>query len=376
VLSVSIFDSMIKMFVQKQTSTPMLSPEERGTTFFKGLKLLQLNTQQRSVDQVQTANVLSMLVTDPLAFPITPRLISQYKVLTAEDVRKNQRWEVIPILVTLNIVRHEINRLRILRFAIITGQPIIMWRNPLCGKQAAGISIEEKELLYATHQALTGKYVPGMPGTCLDNVNPRKGISNGTRIIEHSITLDPREDLDSLLQRIRRAKPAESIALLYPPISVNVEIVNADLSKFGPGDTLVPGRAVVPIFQRSRSRYEPVKSWEMLNRINPIDGLRYRSHGVEPEFACTFEKAQSKTLDGVIIDFNSWPGMHLTFEKVNVALTRVKTLDDIRLMPISPGQNLDHLYSLRPDPRMLVWKAGFGPDGKWDADLCKAARNA
>jgi hypothetical protein len=110
------------------------------------------------------------------------------------------------------------------------------------------------------HQALTGKYVPGMPGTWLDNVNQRKGISNGTRIIEHSITLDPRQDLDSLLQRIRRAKPAKKIALLYPPISVNVEIVNADLSNFGPGDTLVQGRAVVPIFLRSSSRYEPVKS--------------------------------------------------------------------------------------------------------------------
>ncbi len=114
----------------------------------------------------------------------------------------------------------------------------------------------------------------------------------------------------------------------------------------------------------------------MLNRINPRDWLRYQLHGIEPEFACTFERAQSKTLDGVIIDFNSWPSMHLTLEKVNVALTRVKTLDDIRLMPISPWQNLDHLYSLQPDPRMLFWKAGFGPDGNWDAYQWKAAMDS
>jgi hypothetical protein len=110
-----------------------------------------------------------------------------------------------------------------------------------------------------------------------------------------------------------------------------------------------------------------------LNRINPVDGVRYRSHGVEPEFACTFEKAQSKTLDSVIIDLNSWPRMNLSFEKVNVALTRVKTLEDLRLMPVLPGQSLDHLYRLRPDPRMQVWRAGFGPDGNWSPELCKSA---
>lgn len=364
---------MLRTFVQKEKAPLLLTPEERGCAFFKTLKLMQLKTQQRSVDSVQTDNIAALRVLDPRAFPVTPRLMSQYKEITPEDVRADVRWETTMIVIMLNMVRHEINRLRILRFALITGQPIIMWRNPLCGKVAAGLSVEERERLYATHQALTSKYVPGMPGTCMDNINPKKGQSNGARNTSHSLTLDPREDLASVSRRVRNAKPAEEIALLYPPISVNVELVNADLSKYGPGDSLIPGRAVIPIFQRSRSRFEPVKSWETLNRINPIDGVRYRSHGVEPEFACTMEKAQSKTLDSVIIDLNLWPGMHLSFEKLNVALSRVKTRNDIRLMPVLPGQNLDHIYSLRPDPRMLVWRAGFGPDGMWDPERSKAA---
>ena len=364
---------MIRSFVQKEKAPLMLTPEERGCTFFKTLKLLQLNTQQRSVDPVQTKNIAALRILNPREFPVTPRLMSHYKVITSDDVRADIRWETTVILVTLNIVRQEINRLRTLRFAMITGHAIIMWRNALCGKQAAGLSAEEKELLYATHQALTGKFVPGMPSTCLDNINPRKGQSNGARGLLHSLTLDPREDLDGLQRKIRKAKPAEEIALLYPPISVNMELLNADLSKYSPDDTLIPGRAVIPIFQRTRSRFEPVKSWETLNRLFPIEGVRYRSHGVEPEFACTMEKGQSKTLSSVIVDLNSWPGMHLSFEKLNVALTRVKTREDIRLMPTLPGQNLDHLFCLRPDPRMLVWRAGFGPDGKWDPDLSKAA---
>ena len=372
-LAVSIFDGMLRAFVTKERAPLMLSPEERGCAFFKTLRLFLLKTQQRSVDPVQTAIIESMRSTDPLVFPITPKLMSQYKEITVEDVRSNLRWETTMIITMLNIVRHEINRLRTLRFALITGQPIIMWRNPFCGKQAAGLCVEEKEMLYSSHQALTSKFVVRLRSACQDNINPRKGLSNGTGVELHSLTLDPREDLKQLLKRLEKAEPAEEIALLYPPISVNVELLNPDLSKFGPGDTLVPGRAVIPVFQRSRSRYEPIKSWELLNRINPIDGVRYRPHGVEPEFACTFEKAQSKTLDSVIIDLNRWPGMNLSFEKVNVALTRVKTREDLRLMPVLPGQSLDHLYCLRPDPRMQVWRAGFGPDGNWSPELCKSA---
>jgi hypothetical protein len=95
--------------------------------------------------------------------------------------------------------------------------------------------------------------------------------------------------------------------------------------------------------------------------------------GIQRYLISILEKAQSKTLDSVIIDLNLWPGMHLSFEKLNVALSRVKTRNDIRLMPVLPGQNLDHIYSLRPDPRMLVWRAGFGPDGMWDPERSKAA---
>jgi hypothetical protein len=65
--------------------------------------------------------------------------------------------------------------------------------------------------------------------------------------------------------------------------------------------------------------------------------------------------------------------MNVSFEKVNVALTRVKTREDLSLMPVLPGQSLDHLYCLRPDPSMQVWRAGFGPDGNWSPELCKSA---
>ena len=368
----SIFAAMLNNYVLGRPSS-LLTPEERGCDFFKTLKLFRLDQQQRSVDPVQTANIHKMRVLDPNACPITPEIISTYNMISENDIVIQPRWEINPIVIQMNTIRHEINRIRVLRFAHLVASPILMWRNFLCGKQAGCLTAEERELLYATHQALTGKFVPGCPCSCLDNVNPKKGISNGARNRMHSLILDPREDEQSLLKKIERASPAEIIMLDYPPVAIVVELLDADLTKYSAGDSLVPGKAVVPLYARSRSRYEPIKSFESVTRFTPIDGVRYRSIGCEPEFAITFEKSQARTLDGVILDLNQWPGMHLSFEKIYVALTRVRTMHDVRLMPLHCGQSFDHLFRLKPDPRMLAWLAGFGPDGIWDADLCKKA---
>jgi len=365
----SIFDSMLDQFVFDKPA-PTLTPEERGCNFFKDLKLFRLEQQMRSSDPQQTANIHKLRVKDPLQAPLTPEILADYPSITSNDINTDSRWETLPIITQLNDVRHEINRIRILRFARLTGNCIIMWENPLCGKQAAGLSHEEKRMLYATHQALSGKFVPGLPSVFQDNISPIKGMSNGARCKQHSLILDPRENKARLLDRIAKAKPAETIVLDFPPLAVVVELLDVDLDRLSPGDSLVPGKAVVPVFARSRSRFEPIKSWETISREDPIEGVRYRSIGVEPQFAITFEKAQARTLDGVILDLNQWPGIHLSFEKVYVALTRVKTRNDIRLMPLHPGQNFQHLYSLKPDARMLVWLAGFGPDGMWDPQRC------
>ena len=349
------------MYVLNQPSS-LLSPEERGCSFFKSLKLFLLEQQQRSVDPIQTGIISALRVTDPQVYPITKPILGNFDFVSTDDIRSNTLWELAPIIVALNMILQEINRLRMIRFAILSSQVIFVWRNALCGKAAAGITAEERQLLYSTHQALSGKFIYGMPSTLLDNINPKKNLSNGTRFKMHSMCLDPREDLDDLITRISKAKPSDEILLFYPPISVNVEIPDADPTRYSPEDSMQRGSLVVPIFAKSRSRYEPIKSYETLNRIYPIEGVRYRSIGVEPQFAMTFEKSQSLTLPAAIVDLNPWPGMHLTFEKFYVSVTRTKSRKELWLMPMQNGNSFDHLYSLKPDPSMLVWtlwRAGF-----------------
>ena len=147
----------------------------------------------------------------------------------------------------------------------------------------------------------------------------------------HSLCFDPREDIALLQQKIDNTSPGVIVMLQYSPLSVNVELVNADTSKYTQQDTLCPGKLVVPVMEHSRSRVEAVKSWELIRRCEtsaPIKEIRYRSIGLELGFAITFDKTQSKGFSKLILDLNSWPKVHLAFEKVLVGLSRVGMSDD------------------------------------------------
>ena len=69
--------------------------------------------------------------------------------------------------------------------------------------------------------------------------------------------------------------------------------------------------------------------------------------------------------------------MYLSAEKVLVGLSRVQTLQHLRIIPFAPGQTDNHLHSLRPNEIMLHWFAGYGNDGLWSAQNSAAsiARN-
>ena len=52
---------------------------------------------------------------------------------------------------------------------------------------------------------------------------------------------------------------------------------------------------------------------------------------------------------------------------------RVEECEHIRLLPSPPGADRSHLYWLKPNVAMLDWWAGYGADGVWNAELCRAA---
>ena len=261
-------------------------------------------------------------------------------------------------------------------FAKIARYPILCWRHQLTGQQAQRLTQAEENLLYATHFALCGFFIPQMPCFTIDNVAVHLGHFNGAQALMHSLSFDPREDMQLLQQKISDANPGDIVMLTYPPLSVNVELPNVVPSKYTDADTLVPGKLVVPVMEHSRSRVEPVKAWELVRRCSssaPIREIRYRSIGLELGFAVTFDKTQSKSFKKLIVDLNAWPQSRLAFEKVLVGLSRVGMSVDMRLFPILPNQTLGHLFKLQPNQDMLVWLRSYDKNGKFSSDLAAEA---
>ena len=117
-----------------------------------------------------------------------------------------------------------------IHLAKVANYPILCWRYSLTGYQAKKLTQTEENLLYETHFALCGFFIPQMPCFTIDNVSVE--IRHFNEALMHRLCFDPREDLALLKQKIDYASPGEIVMLEYPPLSLNVELVNADPSKY------------------------------------------------------------------------------------------------------------------------------------------------
>ena len=96
----------------------------------------------------------------------------------------NPQWLFAPCVVLFNTLRHAINLEALKNYAKLNNLPIICWRNPLHGSAAAALNSAETNRLFSTHPALSGFFCPGAPAYGKTNVNPAKGIFNGSALIE------------------------------------------------------------------------------------------------------------------------------------------------------------------------------------------------
>ena len=346
------------------------TPEHKAVDLLKKTSMFHLDQQQRSINQTHTDNIKQLTTMDSTVFPFTSKLMSHYPPINAEDIKSDHLWKQAPIIVVNNEVRHAINYARLVAYAKEHKTCILSWRSPLSSQKeteyARHLTPVEIERLYLSHRALTGYFCPGVTSYVIDNINTDKGIVNGAHCTQHSITLstntpEEKEYHASLLQRIAAAEPGEVIMLDCCPVSINVEITHADLTKYSKHDTLVPNKAVVPIPMVAYTRYEIIKAHETFHQ--DITRISYKSVGLELGFAITFQKTQGRTIERLILDLNVWPSGSIGFEMALVGMTRVRDLKHIRMLPLLPGQSLNHVYKLQANKFMLAWRAGYNDPG-------------
>lgn len=185
-------------------------------------------------------------------------------------------------------------------------------------------------------------------------------LSNGTPVVFESLVLDEREDEGEVLAAITANVPQEDIKLKFPPQYVVVSVPDGNSEDFI-GCTMVPGKVAIPV---PRKRIpEPVDF--------PFPGFRkprrlhYRPHGGELRFASTVHKVQGGNCNKISLQLNKRPFTpNINFFSLLVALSRVTKSENIRLMPLHPGENsnLSYLANLVPPEDLLKWESFFEED--------------
>ena len=306
-------------------------------------------------------------------------LIDHFKTLTADDIKNDPSWADAPIVVTGNKARHEINLKQAQKYALRHGVPVLMWRKELSGDLATQLPEDTIEQLYASNPQLTGIFVQGAPwNLTTTNINPEKGLANGTPGFMHTICLGSDTQPDIYQEQIDRALPGQ-IVVIPIPYAVNFKMVlpamdTTTLPNWPKSETLIPGQyddtgnlipgtkdIVIPIFI-ARGGY-PIKYGKQ--------SIYYQEHSVDLAFAITFHKIQGRTVGKIILDLNLTPGSKNGIPTLDlfgfyVGLSRVSNSKNMRILPLQPFSNFQHLLNFHRPEELSLWLQGFNViTGKW-----------
>ena len=104
-------------------------------------------------------------------------------------------------------------------------------------------------------------------------------------------------------------------------------------------------------------------------RKQKIHFTNFRKHPVDLLFAVTYHKLQGVTLDKLILSINKHPNhrLRLVLSSLYVGLSRVHTLNEIRVLPYS-SEDVDYLITLKHDVLLKDWVNNYTGKGYWKYD--------
>lgn len=270
-------------------------------------------------------------------------------------------------------------------YARLKGRPVLRFRYTV--RHASMLNEEELESLYKRYAALTGYFVQGAPAFITRNINPAKGLANGTPAVMHSLSWSNPAYAAQIAVRIARAEPGEIIDVVLP-LSLNLEIPSAQVQKSqwktAGRESLIKPLTVVPI------KCDKSSCVRLQNKAY----MKINEFSCEAGFVITFHKCQGRTMSKVVLDLNKQlgRGTNVTFSSLYVGLSRVRTSADLRLFPglnldrslfFGPASNnhsafsqsdhpLNYLMQLKPNADLKSWWRGYNLQGMWSMAQVKA----
>ena len=104
-------------------------------------------------------------------------------------------------------------------------------------------------------------------------------------------------------------------------------------------------------------------------RKQKIHFTNFRKHPLDLLFAVTYHKLQGVTLDKLILSINKHPNhrLRLVLSSLYVGLSRVHSLNEIRLLPYS-SEDVDYLITLKHDVLLKDLVNNYTGKGYWKYD--------
>jgi hypothetical protein len=356
---------------------------------FRLFKVFFLEKQQRASDCKEQQILLEKMRRLPSEFPQENRwrngdfgdyrpidndVVSVLtKELTFEDINSDEDWITkSTILVTSNVDRAIFNSCLAEILSKRQNRLLIKWRKEI----VEDINENVQELLYdeSKHPELYTQFFYGARGQILDNSNGNVdiGVANGTNCWYESLGWENPEKTAAVMQLIIQASSERrtQITLDEPPDFINVVLADCngkplDPKEWEPDINLdkTKSKVVIPIgFMTNNSKNSIMIKG---NGGSPLT-IHYRQHAVDLAMVLTIWKSQGSTLDRVILHLEgSRNARQWKFEHLYVAISRVRSIEKIRCLPLSALFNRNKLLLLRPNLFTTKWRMSIDDQGRF-----------
>ena len=192
---------------------------DQGIQLFQRCQKIEFNSQQRSKDPKHSA-MLQYFRDNPKA-PVSDEMLKtfQEKILCEADFAKDKAWHRAAIVVQTNATRDRLNKGLAKVYGKTHGVPVVRWKLNF-GGNISHMTVDQLNAIYERNECLYAYFVQGGPAYLTVNINPSRGLANGTALIQRRLCFDTEEKQAEYQALIDKAEPGEIVTLPFAPSAV------------------------------------------------------------------------------------------------------------------------------------------------------------
>jgi len=320
---------------------PQDSVIRSGIEFFIDAQRFELTQENRaSDDKEHSAAVLNMYTTGKMSM----EMLRNLRPLTSSTYDEDPNWLKATTIVRTNTEVKLFEHTQAIHFAKAAHQHVIRWKMKEIKFETSDSKMDQQ---YDEKSPFLWQYfVANSDAFLTDKISKRLKLTNGTRVQLHSLSFQTKEDEKEFELLCNTAASGSIIDLPFIPFSINVQLFLKDSHEtpnqrkqlpWSSNNTLIPNKAIIPILSTQNRTSETKYTMSYSSSAVYVKCRPY--FPVDPAFATTSNKCQSRTMGKVILaickDNLQSPNQQMQgfrFQALFVAISRVTRNSNIRIL--------------------------------------------